>query len=199
MLNEVAEHRQTIVSQVYKKGCDIQCPAILKELKNELFNLNGSALSTSTLTKIKDNIVQFKNFMQKLDDMSICGTGAQSENSHRIPFQGLEQIPQSSIQAENLVSFKDVLENYKYMVNTQNKLIKKAINQNKNRLKKQIKNNAANPILANNNIENVRDYINRLKDQEAKDEKNSQQAQKLLMVVQDRIQKEKANYEVSLG
>jgi hypothetical protein len=96
MISEVAEHRHQIVNKAYRKDFDMQTPPILKELKAELFNLNGSSLSSSTLTEMRDNISKFKLYMQKLDTLSIPGTGSDATGA-RVPFQGLEQIPKSSV------------------------------------------------------------------------------------------------------
>lgn len=194
MMTEVAEHRQTIIQKNYRTDQDIQTPVILKELKAELFNLNGSSLSSSTLAEMRNNIIKFKEYMKKLDELSISGTG---QDNIRIPFQGIEQIPKTSIQAENLINFKNVLENYKYMVDTQDSLIKKAIKQNQTRTKNQFKNFASKTLFDNDMIENARDFINKQKSSSDQDMHLADKAKRMLFEVQTRIAKEKQNYDVS--
>lgn len=101
MVVEVAEHRHQIVSSLYDKQYEVDTPAVLKELKSELFNLTGSSLGRRTLTEIRDNISKFKEYMAKLDNLSIIGTNPNLGN--QLKSSGLEQIPSTCIQAENLV------------------------------------------------------------------------------------------------
>ena len=60
-----------------------------------------------------------------------------------------------------MFNFKDVLENYKFLVNEQDGLIKKAIKQNQTRMKSQYKIHGSKTLLNSNMVENVRDFINK--------------------------------------
>ena len=95
-----------------------------------------------------------------MDTLSIPGSSGDGDGS-RVPFQGLEQIPKSSVQVENLINFKDMIENYKFLVSEQDGLLQKAIRQNHARIKSQFKLHGSKTLLNSDMVENVRDFINK--------------------------------------
>lgn len=116
MMIDVIETRKTISKQNFQ-NLDIGENSSLKEIKDELFNIQGTPMSTNTLMEIRNNITKFKNFFKKFDEVKM-----KSFNLENIDLSNI-----SSKDQKNLIALKDMIKNSQYVNEQQENLIKNAI------------------------------------------------------------------------
>lgn len=97
----------------------------LIELRKELLNLSLDVTKNETLTIVKENVQRFRKFMDKLDSFNF-----------KIPVEKAFQFEADADidEIRNINKLKDLLKNYKYVVESQDILINKAV-QNGSKIK----------------------------------------------------------------
>lgn len=116
MMIEVIETRKSISKQNLQ-NLDLDPSSEVKDIKEELFNIQGTPLSTNTLLDIRNNITKFKSFLKKCDDKRTKGLNL--ENMDLSNLSQKEQI--------NLNALKNMIMNAKYVTENQENLIKRSI------------------------------------------------------------------------
>lgn len=93
-----------------------------RHVKDELFNIQGTPLSTNTLMDIRNNITKFKSFCQKFDEMKLK-VFQNSENLSE--FQNFSNLPKSDQISMNALI--DMVKNSSYVMEKQEELLKRAV------------------------------------------------------------------------
>ena len=101
----------------------------LKELKGELFNTQGTPMTAHTLMEVRDNVKKFKTFLDKTKAITSQEAQEFGEDLARLSTNVVD-----ATDFKNFGHFTNLLKNYKYVLTTQDNLLKKSIDKSQKSL-----------------------------------------------------------------
>jgi len=183
MMTEVVETRRQMIEKNLGE-CDFdEENENISRIKEELFNIKGIPLSTNTLIEVRENIKKFRQFMEDLDVIKLKNINQESALGQISEKQSLEQ-------------YSDLIKNFKYIINNQNSLLKKAIDTKKKKLdlghmgiKEKLNN-------SEQNVSSIHEKLKELQRRHTENGNTFEKARKMMNDTMGKLEREKEIFDV---
>ena len=178
MMKEVIKSRKEVIEKNLG-DLELEEEDDVTSIREELFNLKGVPLTTGTLIEVRENIKKFRQFMEDLDVFKLKNMNS-SNNITGLPGE-----------KKSLDQYSDLIKNFKYVLNNQNSLLKKALETRSKKLDLGPLSIRDKLSTYQENYERVKITLEKMKAGEMENIASYEKARKLMNETNERIERER--------